>query len=135
MATFDEKQTVVKRLAGSLASNYRGGTAIASTDVTLSGFGTGASVSAVKSGSTDTRGAFTVTAGSTPSANPTATLTFKDGAFEAAPFAVACRGAGTAADLGMTATISSTTTTTAVIKMIGTPTDTNTYEFYYWVCG
>jgi len=123
----------LKRTQGSLAASDVGGSLIVGGDLTLTGWGTGASA-AIGTGSTDRRGSITVTAGTSPSANPTVKITFKDGAFAAAPVGpVAMRGGGTAADLGMTMTCSTKAAGSVTFLMVGTPTNTNTYEFYYLI--
>lgn len=113
-----------------------GGTAVATTDVALSaGWGTNATVSAVTGN--DSRGTITVTTSAldTPTANPTLTLTFKDGTWTSAPFAVSNmsdQGTGTLATASCHATA-----TTLVIAYVGTPTAlvSRTYVFNYIVIG
>ena len=108
------------------------GTALAAADLALSaGWGTGATV-AVAAGSTDTRGQITVTVGTAPGANPTITLTFKNGAFAAAPFALAKQEGGTQA---ITALTESTTLTTLVITFQGTPIAGNTVVINWMALG
>lgn len=110
-----------------------GGTTIVAADLALSaGWGSTASV-AITAGSKDGRGTLTVTsAGTGQAANPTVTLTFHDGAFAAAPFAVASSGGGTgAADTWR----ASTTTTTLVLTFVGTPVASDTYIVNYQVEG
>lgn len=101
------------------------GSLVVAGDFALSaGFGSTASVS-VTAGSTDMAGKATVTsAGTGQGANPTCTLTFKDGAFPQAPFAVACRTGGSQLTVPVTVT---TTTTTMVITIIGTPSAAETF--------
>lgn len=114
----------------------KGGTAIATTDWALgAGWGANAMVSAVSGN--DQRGTVTVTTSAldTPGANPTLTLTFKDGTWTTAPFAVANLGTtGT----GLTGAVEvNTTATTLVLEYVGTPTAlvSNTYVFHYHVIG
>ncbi|VVB52847.1 Uncharacterised protein [uncultured archaeon] len=105
------------------------GTSLVAGDFVLSGWGTGASV-AVTSGSTDTRGQITVTVGTAPAPNPTTTLTFKNGAFAVAPFAIAKQQGGTQP---LTTIEESTTTTTLVITFVGTPIVADTV-IITWIC-
>jgi hypothetical protein len=114
------------------------GTAVAAADFALSaGFGSTGAPTPV-AGSTDTRGAVDVAvAGSGIAANPTVTLTFKDGTFkdsdgaDRVPFAVAARG-DTDANTGIWA-VTSTTTTTVVFTFVGTPVTGHTYRLCYLV--
>ncbi len=111
-----------------------GGTAVATTDWALTaGWGAGATISAVTGN--DSRGTVTVTTSiaDTPALNPTITLTFKDGTWTSAPFAVANMNTASTGLLG--AASSSTTATTLVIQFDGTPTalSANTYIFNYIV--
>jgi len=111
-----------------------GGTAIATTDVALSaGWGANATVSAVSGD--DTRGQITVqtSAIDTPTLKPTLTLTFKDGTFTTAPYAVASLNDQSTGILG--AISCHTTATTLVIAYDGTPTALTaaTYIFNYHV--
>lgn len=119
------------RMAGS------GGTAHATngSDWALSGgFGSTASV-AVAAGSTDSRGKITITsAGTGQGANPTATLTFKDGTWGSAPLgAFVCRGGGS--QLSIPVIVSSVSATQLVLQFIGTPVAAETYVIYYGVEG
>lgn len=101
------------------------GTPLVAGDWALSGgFGTTASV-AVTAGSKDTKFQITVTSsGSGQGANPTATLTFKDGTYTNAPVAVVCRGGGSQNTVPLFCT---TTATTLVITFEGTPSAAETY--------
>jgi hypothetical protein len=110
-----------------------GGTSVAAGDFALSaGFGSTASVT-VGTGSNDSRGTITIAAAGTGMlANPTCTLTFKDGTWTTAPFAVVSRGGGQQ----LTAPVISTTTaTTLVITFIGTPVAAESYVITYVVLG
>lgn len=115
----------------------RGGTATTTGDWAASaGWGASATVSAVTGN--DSRGTVTVTTNAldTPTANPTITLTFKDGTFTSAPFALVNMD-DTSTGL-ITATVSChTTATTLVIQFDGTPTALSalTYKFNYIVIG
>lgn len=110
------------------------GTAIVAGDFTLSaGFGTTRSISAVTSGTRDMRGQFQVTsAGAGQAANPTITLTFKDGTFPAAPFAMVLRNGGSQPTVQTTW---STTATTLVITFVGTPVAAEVYGYNFMVMG
>lgn len=110
------------------------GTAIVAGDFTLSaGFGATRSISAVTTGTRDMRGQFQVTAaGAGLAANPTITLTFKDGAFPAAPFAMVLRNGGSQP---LVQTTWSTTATTLVITFVGTPVAAEVYGYNYMVMG
>jgi hypothetical protein len=110
----------------------RVGTGLVAGDFALSaGFGTTASV-AVASGSKDVRGAITVTsAGVGQAANPTITLTFKDGAFPAAPFAVVARAGGSQRTVPVEVTTVSTTQ--LVATFLGTPVAAETYTLSWTV--
>ena len=96
------------------------------------GFGSTASV-AVVSGSNDQRGRITITsAGTGQGANPTATLTFKDGTWGTAPYAIVCRGGGNQLSVPVSV---SCTATTLVITFVGTPVAAETYTIDYLVEG
>jgi hypothetical protein len=114
-----------------LWANY--GTPLTLGDFSLSsGWGSSATVS-VYSGSTDQRGQITVTAnGSGMGANPTLTLTFHDGTWFAAPFAVVGRNDPNAPAGTPTW---STTPTTLVITFPTTPIAGATYQFTWMIMG
>jgi hypothetical protein len=113
-----------------LQANY--GTGLASSDFSLSGWGSSASVS-VYPGSNDQRGEIAVTAaGSGMAANPTVTLTFHDGTWFAAPFAVVGRNDANAPAGTPTWR---TTATTLVITFQGTPVAGSYYTFTWMVIG
>jgi hypothetical protein len=101
------------------------GTALVAGDIALSaGWGSTASVSAISG--TDQRFRFTVTsAGTGQAANPTATLTFKDGTWTTAPYAVCSRNGGNQPAVLPTWT---TTATTLVLTFPGTPVAAETYK-------
>lgn len=108
------------------------GTAQVSGDFALhANWGAGATV-AVTSGSRDPRFEVTVTAAGTPGANPTVTLTFKDGAWTAAPFATCQFNGGTGTTLPITWT---STATTLVMTYPGTPVAASTYKIACQVQG
>jgi hypothetical protein len=105
----------------------REGTALVAGDFALhANFGSGASVS-VAANSTDSRFEITLTAGTGCGANPTITLTYKDGAFPVAPFGVV--QAWNNASLARVDTALTRGSTTLVITFVGTPTDGNLYKF------
>lgn len=108
------------------------GAALVAGDIALSaGWGATASVSAISG--KDQRFRFTITsAGAGQAANPTATLTFKDGSWNVAPFAVVSRNGGNQPAVLPTWT---TTTTTLVITFPGTPVAAETYTFEGVVLG
>ncbi len=113
-----------------------GGTATATTDWALtSGWGAGATISAVTGN--DVRGTVTVTTDvlDTPTLNPVITLTFKNGTWTTAPFAISNINNNGTGPMG--AASSKTTATTLVLTFIGTPTALSslTYIFNYWVLG
>ena len=119
-----------------LARLFMGGTAIATTDWALSaGWGASAAVTAVTGN--DNRGTVTVTtnAADTPTANPTLTLTFKDGTWTTVPIAVACMRNGSTGPMAIVSC--SPVAATLVIRYNGTPTATSalTYLFNYIVVG
>lgn len=122
--------------SGISVTRYYGdlGTAVITGDFALSaGWGTTASVSAIQTGSRDTRGRITVTSSGTgQAANPTIVLTFHDGAYTSAPFAVVCRSGGSQRSVPVEVT---TTSTTMTISFIGTPVAAETYVISYMVMG
>lgn len=110
------------------------GTNLVAGDLALSaGWGASATISNIVSGSKDTRGEFTVTsAGAGQAANPTITLTFKDGAYGAPPFAIVARNGGSQPTvvntwIGLSATLT--------ITFVGTPVAAQTYTFAFHVIG
>ena len=113
-----------------LWANY--GTGLTSSDFSLSGWGSSASVS-VYPGSTDQRGQIAVTAnGSGTAANPTVTLTFHDGTWFAAPFAIVARNDANAPAGTPTW---STTSRKLVITFQGMPVAGSYYTFTWMVIG
>jgi hypothetical protein len=106
------------------SSSGVGATPLASSDFSLSsGWGSSASIGSISG--TDQGFFATVTAGSSPGANPTITLTFHDGAWPNAPI-FSCSPAS-----GGTGTpqlwLVSTTTTTLTSTFNGTPSSGSTY--------
>lgn len=109
------------------------GTALAAGDFALgAGWGT-TPVLAITAGSNDMRGKFTITCDATAAqATATVTITFKDGAFAAAPFATVTMFSDNAiTDSGSVR--ATTTTTTLVITCDVLPVDTKVYTFHYHV--
>lgn len=104
----------------------RASTPLALANVATNGWGSSPGV-ALDAGSLDCHGGITITAGSGPSANPTITITFPDGAYPQAPQAVASLDPGTAADSALPVAVTCTTTTMK-FTLGGTPTNTRTYH-------
>ena len=92
-------------------------------DFAFSGWGTGATLTAIVG--TDTMFQLLVTAGTTPSSNPTITLTFHDGAWLLAPLSLPkmTNGTGQFSDIEYT-----TTTTQLLLTYLGLPVATKTYQ-------
>lgn len=109
-----------------------GGTALVAGDFALSsGWGTTASVGTITG--TDQRCQFTVTsAGTGQAANPTITLTFKDGTWTTTPFALVLRNGGAAYTFQLTWTVSATQ---LVITFNGQPIAAETFTFTVMVIG
>lgn len=115
---------------------FHGGTAVATTDWALSGFGASATVSAVTG--TDSRGTVTVTTDvlDIPGIDSTATLTFKDGTWTTAPFAIANINDNGTTALDRTFPVTChTTETTLVLDLAGTPTGGDVIVMNYIVEG
>lgn len=101
------------------------GSGLGLSDVgSLTGWGSGASVTGI--GGTDSATLIAIASGTGPSANPTFVLTYKNGAWVAAPVAT-CTVDGGSATLAACAV--ATTTTTATVTFIGTPNASSTYKF------
>jgi hypothetical protein len=120
------RDVIVRRLQASVGTNLVAG------DFALSaGWGATRSISNILNGSKDTRGEFTVTsAGAGQAANPTITLTFKDGAFGGNPMAIVKRNGGTGANTEPTWV---TLATTLTMTFPATPVAGLTYTFAYHV--
>lgn len=104
------------------------GTSLTNTDWSASaGWGTGAAITSTTGD--DAHGTVTVTSGTSTAADPTLTLTFKDGTWTNAPFAMSKITAPTT-DL-MNPTVETTTATTLVIQFIGTPQASTIYTFKF----
>jgi hypothetical protein len=111
-----------------------GGTALVAGDFVCSaGFGSTASVGTITA--TDAGGVFTVTsAGTGQGANPTVTLTFKDGTWTTAPTKISvCRAGGSQRTIAIEAT--TITATTLVLTFLGTPVNAETYIVRFTVAG
>jgi len=109
--------TLIKRVKASQ------GTALGSGDFALSaGWGTGATVTGVTG--TDQGWQMTVTAAGTPAANPSVTLTFKDGTWTNAPICVSKMVGGTG---GVTQLTEAPAATTNTLTFQGTPVAASTY--------
>jgi hypothetical protein len=126
------KMVVLGGTTNKLTRLTAGGTTLVAGDFALSGgFGSTASVGTITGN--DQRARFTVTStGTGQAANPTITLTFKDGTWTTAPFAVVSRGGGSQATVPVSV---STTATTAVITFAGTPVAAETYTINLMVMG
>lgn len=123
-----DKVTDHDRIAASL------GKALAASDFALSaGFGTTASI-AVSAGSTVARGEATITsAGTGQAANPTCTMTFPDGAYDAAPFPVVSRAGGSQRSVPMEVTTRAAGS--VVLSLVGTPVAADTFKFTWQIVG
>lgn len=133
MSGTNEQNSGFKRLSHRDDIGNPIGTPVVAADFALSaGFGTTASV-APASGSNDAVGQITITsAGTGQAANPTATLTFKDKGWLAAPVAVVARGGGSQLSVPVLVTC---TATTMVITFVGTPVAAETYVINYHTIG
>jgi hypothetical protein len=101
---------------------YASGTNLVAGDFVLSGWGAGATITAIHG--SDMAHRFTITAGTTPSISPTIQLTFHDGAWTNAPVihASITDGTGQVSDIR-----AARTTTTYTLTYEGLPTGTQTY--------
>lgn len=111
------------------------GTALVSGDFALSaGWGSTAALSAIAG--TDTGFTVTVTAnGAGIAANPTLTLTYKDGTWTNAPVFTVTRGDGNAPTTGFWIVQAASTATAAIAQFVGLPVAGNTYTIYVIVVG
>lgn len=109
------------------------GTALVNTDFALSaGWGASASVGTITA--SDDGGTYVVTsAGAGQAANPTITLTFKDGTFTNAPNCEAKLEASS--DVITTLITETTSATQMIITYNGTPVATKTYTFRFFCFG
>lgn len=141
--------TALASLINAKRLSATGGTTLANGDFQLSsGWGNTASVDVTGFGlnptDKDTRGIVTINClGSGVGASPFVTLTFKDGAFAAKPFAMCVRsdnsapfaGAGGTTNNIFSVDAAGTSTTQLKIFFYGTPVAGNTYSFSYLVLG
>ncbi len=117
-------------VAGFRFENSNGNNLIPGDFGTISsgGWGAGSSIGSLKGSD----GAWTgvVTAGTSPSANPTLTLTFHDGPWSAAPVCSTKINATSDSPSQLTVAVTdSPTTTTDVLEFWGTPNASDTYTF------
>lgn len=110
--------------------------ALASGDITLTGWGTSPSV-ALASGSKDSRGRVQVTAGTTPGADPTVQVTFKEkfkdkNGADLIPFVVVSRGENVAPAAGYWS-VSARAAASFTAKFVGTPVASSVYNLDYVV--
>jgi hypothetical protein len=138
----DVRQTNVSgtytQIAGNTFTELRGPgqTALVSGDWAASaGWGTGPTVTPA-TGSFDSAGSVSITAGTTPAANPTLTLTFKK-RYQQVPTVLVQYVSGVAGAFPTTQPVITwtTTNTTLVITFNDTPTAANVYVFNYQVVG
>lgn len=115
---------------GSIINADGAGPDLAAADVALAGFGTGASV-AVAAGSNDSRGKLSITAGTTPAADATATVTFKR-AKVAAPAAIVVTR-GDADQAAGEFRVSAISATDFELTFEGTAVATEVYDVYFVV--
>lgn len=141
---------ITSRIPDSLGSlqtarNSGNGTAHAAGDYVLSaGWGVGAFVRLGIGGTNwngrDSGGNIVIQAAGTPAANPTVTLTFKDGSFDVIgagtgrPVVVCSRGENSAPTTGYWA-VTDTTINTAIFQFVGTPVASSNYLLSYIVMG
>jgi hypothetical protein len=102
---------------------------LAAGDFANSGWGAGATLG-VDANSQDCHGSILMTAGTTPAANPTVTLTFPDGAYPVPMICVAALDPGNAVDANIPVAV---TVTITAIKFTfgGTPTSARTYRIQW----
>ncbi len=113
------------------------GTPVVIGDWAITGFGLGSwgsTASVLSVSGNDTAGTVLIAcSGTGQTANPAFRLTFHDGAFPAAPVALAARGDGFAPTVPVNTF--GTTPTTALFGLNGTCVAGVNYAFYYWVIG
>ena len=132
--TGDLKATAGNLIAG--RAQFTRGTALTTSDFTISaGWGAGAT-KAINGAAYDTCGEFQVTAAGTPAADPTLTLTFKDGTFPGAiaPNVIICRSDNAAPTTGFWI-VGTRTVTSFTAKFVGTPVAASVYGMQYMVVG
>jgi len=111
------------------------GTAFSGADAAIvlsAGWGTGPAVSAATG--FDQAFSFSVTAGTTPGANPTITVTFKDGTWTAAPQCIISRNDITT-PFNTPPHTWTTSATQLVVTVNGTPTAANVYKYVVMCMG
>lgn len=108
-----------------------GATTLVSGDFTLSaGWGTGPALAITDATSKDAAFVVTVTAGTTPGANPTVQLTFHDGTWTNVPVCLMDQSAGTGAlPTGGQMVVTARSATSYTWQWTGTPSAAATYEF------
>lgn len=116
----------------------RGMGTLSSTAFTLTGWGTGATI-AITSGmeTNDSRGSITITAGTSPSANPSVLLTYADNInspWTVNPFAVANMNPDSDGAIAPIATKTGNTTN-MTMTYVGTPVQTKIYIINYIIIG
>lgn len=95
----------------------------------------GATASVTPNNANDTRGDIRIAcAGAGTGANPTCTLTFKDGTYTTAPTAIVVPGGNTTV-LTECDWIVSTSATQMIVTFSGTPTAGRNYNFFYYIIG
>jgi hypothetical protein len=134
------KDIVERRPIATAGTAIVGGTAssgvIAGSDFTYTGWGSAAVFTINKLGSNDTRFDLIITASASGlAANPTFTLTFKDGTFGTAPFAVVMWNHPSSNPGSSLPLRWSSTQTTLTVTYIGTPSSTFNYGFTVFVLG
>jgi hypothetical protein len=115
------------RLSGHLA------TALVSGDFGNSGWGTSPTFAVTRG--TDMAAQVTMTCGTTPSANPTITLTFKDGTWSTIPVVVACRADSAVAPTTAYWAVTAVSATAVTFTFVGTPTAGNVYGLAFHCLG
>lgn len=108
-----------------------GATTLVSGDFTLSGnWGTGPSIAITDATSKDAAHVVTVTAGTTPGANPTVQITFHDGSWTNVPVCFMSQTGGTGAlPTGSNMIVTARSATSYTWQWTGTPSAAATYEF------
>jgi hypothetical protein len=110
------------------------GTALVTGDfVASAGWGTAPTLTMV--GGTDQAASLTIQAKATTGANPTLTLTFKDGTWGTAPIVTCVRTDNAVAPTTAYWAVTSVSATQIVFTFVGTPTATNTYGLAFTCMG
>jgi hypothetical protein len=122
----------VQAAGGAIAQRLsvdKGTTLVAGSFTLSASWGTVASTSITVSTSKDQANVSTITAGSTPAANPTYTLTFTDGTWINTPVCVAAQTGGNGATSAINPLVVSARSATAYTwRWTGTPVSGDTYE-------